>query len=564
MKNPYPTASTRPRSALPFLLIALSALLPVLAPAQMGMSPSQNSAFLQELANRSPRRAEPSKDVLGEDRAHLEAGRALSRPGFFNASAAGARRLMWDVSTYAGQYQAGRSYFSPWYDGWQSPLSPGEGAQAPFVTGLALEQTLEYNSRPIRQAPPDWISSTYLLTDLQWTLAENHRLTVSGGVGVNVMFDLIQWDIQDFASDFGLNILPGSTLAYDGDFGPVHLTLYATGAMRTDIFDPLLQNDYGAALTWQMLDDLSWTLNYTHSRSHFRGEFFRTPWMFDGDQESVEDTLSSQLTWQACEACAIGIEAAYSWHEPRNSRIPHRNDVTAWNLGMFTDIRLGQHTRLRLAAGWQEMDFRGDGFFVIGFGAPLRILSFARQQQNAPYYNLVLSSWINDRISHELAAGFESNLDFISNYNESHYVNYGLTARLWKGAQATVSGYFEHVKAVSIMDAFFGRKLGGGEFLRYGLDLHLAQELTRRWSAGVSGHLGWSDNLETPEDLFFLFPEQAANNFSQQALGLNTSYALNERTTLRLAWQYFRSDGLDSWLTGEHQYRVSLSMRVQF
>lgn len=525
----------------------------------MGMSPSQNSAFLQELASRSPRRAEQSKDVLGEDRAHLEAGRALSRPGFFNASAAGARRLMWDVSTYAGQYQAGRSYFSPWYDGWQSPLSLGEGAQAPFVAGLALEQTLEYNSRPIRQFPPDWISSTYLLTDVQWKLAENHRLTASGGIGVNVMSDLIQWDFQDFAGDFGLNILPGSTLAYDADFGPVHLTLYATAAMRTDLYDPLMQNDYGAALTWQVLDDLSWTLNYTHSRSRFRGEFFSTFWSPDGDQESVEDTLSSQLTWQACEACAVGIETAYSWHKPRNSRFPHRNDVTAWNLGMFTDIHLGQHTHLRLAAGWQEMNFRGDGTRFIF----IYLMNYSRQQQNAPYYNLVLSSRINDRISHELAAGFESNLDFISNYNESYYLNYGLTARLWKGSQATVSGYFEHVEAIPVGEFFGGQKIGGGEFLRYGLDLHLAQELTRRWSAGISGHLGWSDNLENLNTLFF--PRRTTvNNFSQQALGLNTSYALNERTTLRLAWQYFRSDGLDPRFAGEHQHRVSLSVRVQF
>ena len=392
-----------PHPCLANLLTLLLAGLPILSSAQLGVSPSQTSAFLQELRSRSPQLAESSRDVLGEDRRHLEAGRALSRPDFFSTSTAGARRLVMDVTTYASQYQTGRTYLSPWYDGWQSPASAGEGEFEPM--GLGVEQRFEYNTQvnatfhpqyiPV-VAPPlfvpsfppsfdkstDRISSTYFLTDQQWSLTDNHRLSLSAGLGVNLLFDYVEWGHNHLARDLGLNILPGSTLAYDTDLGPVHLTVYATSAMRTDLWVPVWQNSLGSGLTWQVLDNLNWTLNYTRSRSRFQ-DTQASKFEIEGDQESDQNTISSQVTWQWSPVYALGLEAAYTEHEPKKSVIPNRNDATAWNLGVFIDIHPARDTHLRLAGGWQELKFRGRGLRTFGIFPPL-LLNRPDQNSSLP------------------------------------------------------------------------------------------------------------------------------------------------------------------------------------
>lgn len=558
MQATDPEHRFRPQPFQANLLMLLLAGLPILSSAQLGVSPSQNAAFLQELRSRSPQLKASAGDVLAEDRRHLEAGRALSRPDYFSTSTAGARRLVMDVSTYASQYQTGRTYLSPWYDGWHSPATAGEGEFAP--RGLGLEQRFEYNTQVFPETK-DWISSTYWLADQQWRLAENHHLSLSAGLGVNFLPDSSEWEQDPLGRDLGLNILPGSSLTYDTDLGPVHLSIYGTSAMRTNQVTPVWQNSFGTALTWQILDNLSWTLNSTLSRSRYR-DAWMNPRIPAIDQESDQTTISSQVIWQLSPVYALGLEAAYTEHEPTKSVRPNRNDATAWNLGVFTDIRLAQHTRLRLAGGWQELEFRGRGLRTAGPPGLMFLANHPEQNSSLPYYNLVLSSRLNDRLSHELAAGYESNLDFIANSNESTYLNYGLTARLWKGGQASLSGFVEQVEARRGRGDYSFLFAAANEFLRHGLDLHVAQQLTNHWSVAVGAH--WNRN-ELRERSLYEFPRQPSFDvFEQQAVGVNTSYTLNARTTLQLAWQLFVNDSLPSRMSDDTQSRISLSVRLLF
>ncbi len=559
MQATDPENRFRPQLFQAKLLMLLLAGLPILSSAQLGVSPSQNAAFLQELRSRSPQLKASAEDVLAEDRRHLEEGRALSRPDYFSTSMAGARRLALDVSTYASQYQTGRTYLSPWYDGWQSPATAGEGEFAPM--GLGLEQRFEYNTQVFPETI-DWISSTYWLADQRWSLAENHHLSLSAGLGVNFLPNSSEWHNDPFGRDLGLNILPGSSLTYDTDLGAVHLSIYGTSAMRTNQVTPVWQNSFGTALTWQILDNLSWTLNSTLSRSRYR-DAWMNPRIPAIDQESDQATISSQVIWQLSPVYALGLEAAYTEHEPTKNVRPNRNDATAWNLGVFTDIRLAQHTHLRLTAGWQELEFRGRGLrtsFV--FPLPGYLANHPNQSSSLPYYNLVLSSRLNERLSHELAAGHESNLDFIANSNESTYLNYGLTARLWKGSQASLSGFVEQVEARRERSAYDFPFAAADEFLRYGLDLHLSQQLTRDWSMAVGTH--WNKNKLQEKPLSPFIRGISNTSFEQQAVGVNTSYALNERTTLQLAWQLFVNDSLPSRMSDDTQSRISLSVRLLF
>lgn len=553
-----PLSSFHPTHAWAILLILLSVSIPAETFAQLGVSPSQNSAFLQELRSRSPRQKEYTQDVLAEDRQHLQEGRALARPDFFSTSTAGARRLVADMTTYASQYQIGRTYLSPWYDGWQSPSTAGAGDFKPM--GLGLQQRFEYNTLDMPKTI-GWINSTHLLADQRWNLAENHQLSLSAGLGVNFLPDSSNWQQAPLGRDLGINILPGSSLIYDADLGPVQMTLYGTSAMRTNLVTPVWQNSFGMALTWQVLDNLSWTLNYTHSRSRYR-DAWSSPWSPAINAESDQDTVSSLLTWQWSPVYALGLEAAYTEHEPKKTAALNRNDATAWNLGTFLDVRLADHTHLRLTGGWQELKLHRGGLrggISFPFFRPV-LLRHPNENSHQPYYNLVLSSRINDRFSHELAAGRESNLDFLANFNESTYLNYGLTARLWKGGHASLSGFVEQVEARRERSDYGFLYAATNEFLCYGLDLHLSQQLTRAWSMAVGAH--WNKN-ELQAKPLIPFSRISNTTFDQQAVGMNTSYAMNERTTLQLAWQLFVNDSIP-YFTDKMQHRISLSLRVLF
>ncbi len=518
------------------VLSTAALLLPASSQAQLGVSPSQNAAFLNELRARDPKRAEENRDVLGDAREKLEAGRDLSRPEVFSPSAASPRRLNADFTGFNSQYQLGRSYLTPWYDGVLAPENTLQSASG-LEAGFALEQGLEYNSG-IKNGAGGLILSTDLLFDGSYKLAENQRLTFSGGLGFNWISgnDHIDWSY--FSDEFGVTLLPGTSIAYDAQFGPVSLTVYDRVSLRP--YFGVLQNDLGIAGTWQIAPKLSWTLNYTHSTTHdVDGNYFGgVP--VDADL----DTFSSLLNYDICPAVSVGLEGALSWLDHNND--DNANDGKLWSLGAYAAWKINKDTRLRVAAGYQHQEFDDTAFF--GIFPPFFVLPSDQSDLSEPYYSIAFSQRLSDRFSHELAAGYESNLDFGANFNSSHYVNYGLTAATWKGGQITASTFVESSDQSASITA--------GRFNSYGIDLHLAQQITSRLSAGA----GYSNALFEVNGTSPLNGGEA--EFNQHIFGLNLGYTLNARTRLTLAYQgyLFTQDDVPN----ADAHRVMLGVRVQF
>ncbi|TDU62541.1 hypothetical protein EI77_04642 [Prosthecobacter fusiformis] len=502
------------------------------AQAQLGVSPSQNAAFLNELRARDPKFAEENRDVLGDARAPLEAGRALSRPDVFSLSTATPRRLNADITGFTSQYQLGRSYLTPWYDGVQAPDNTLQTASG-LSAGLALEQGFEYNSA-FKNGAGALIISTDLLFDGSYKLAENQRLTFSGGLGFNWLSgnDHIDWSY--FSDEFGVTLLPGTSIAYDAQFGPVSLTVYDRVSQRP--YFGVLQNDLGIAGTWQIAPQLSWTLNYTHSTTHDIDGNYLGGVPVDADL----DTFSSLLSYDVSPAVSIGLEGALSWLDHQNDE--NGNDGKLSSLGSFATWKINPDTRLRLAAGYQHQEFDNT---VVFFAA----VPYDRSDLNAPYYSLSFSQRLSDRLSHELAAGYESNLDFGANFNSSHYLNYGITARPWKGGRVTASTFLE------ISDQ--SDSVLATRFTSYGLDLHVAQQITTRLSASAGYSYARFDTDGKG-------PANGTNSFEfdQHILGLNLGYALSAKTQLKLGYQAFLIH--QNGFADQDHHRVMAGVRVQF
>ncbi|HEY1082444.1 MAG TPA: hypothetical protein VGE29_09300 [Prosthecobacter sp.] len=519
-------------------ILAVTAFgLPSRSEAQLGVSPSQNAAFLQELRARDPKRAEENRDVLGDAREKLETGRALSRPEVFSSSAASPRRLVADLTGFPSQYQLGRSYLTPWYDGVAAPATTLADASG-LTAGFALEQGFEYNSL-VRNGAGGLILSTTLLFDGSYKLAENQRFTFSGGLGFNWISgnDHIDWGY--FSDEFGLALLPGTSLAYDAQLGPFSLTVYDRVSARP--YFGVLQNDLGVAVTWQIVPALSWTLNYTHSTTHD----------VDGNYQGVFlpitdlDTLSSILSYDVTPAISVGLEGALNWVDQGNDEMI--NDGTLWNIGAFATWKLNENSRLRVAGGYQRQEYDNTALYPIFF--PFFFGPLDNSDQSEPYYSISISQRLSDRFSHELAAGYESNLDFGANFNAAHYVNYGVTAEAWKGARITASGFIEHSDQSASLES--------AKFTSYGLDLHLSQQITSKLSASFGySYLRYETEVET------FRRATRGSEFDQHMFGLNLCYALNAKTSLSLGYQAFLFTQDDTLANDNH--RVMLGVRVQF
>lgn len=523
------------------LFIGSAALFPGVAPAQLGVSPSQNASFLNELRGRDPKRAEENRDVLGDARQKLDAGRELSRPELFSSSVASPTRLVTDITGFTSQYQAGRRYLTPWYDGVLAPETTFADS-AGFTGGIALEQGFEYNSA-IKGGSGGLIVSTTVLLDGTYKLAENQQLSISGGLGLNWINGNDDFGRKDFSNNFGLTVLPGTSITYDAQFGPVSITLYDRVSLRT--YQGMLQNDLGIAGTWQMTPALTWTVNFTHTSTHDvdhrrYGRFQNQ--MLAGDL----DTCSSLISYDLNTALTVGVEGALSSLDRDNDR--EANDGTLGSYGAFVTWKLSPDTRLRFAVGYQHMEFENTARiwpFFLNY-------DYDRSDLHDPYYNLTFSQRLSDRVSHELSIGYESDLDVSGNFTRNHFANYGITvATPWRGGQFTASGFYEYSDPSESIWPVLN--------VSYGVDLYLAQQLCSKLSVGVgfavtNFHSDYGHSHEIRLD--------------QTMAGLDLNYALNAKTHVRLSCQnasttidytryYNNNDRFND-------FRVSLSVRMQF
>ncbi|MCX6853767.1 MAG: hypothetical protein NTV80_02555 [Verrucomicrobia bacterium] len=536
------------RSSLKFTLAFLSLatlLLSGFAQAQLGISPSMNSQFLTELRARSPKYANEGRDVLGADRQKLDEGRALSRPELFSLTNQYTQRLSADITGFNSQYQMGRKYLSPFYHGVLA-LEEDASDTSAFKSHFDLQQTFEYNSA-VNFGKGGFILSPMLLADVSYQISPNQSLSFKGGIGLSWISDNDGVYGSDFTNEFFLNVLPGTSLAYDLELGALHVTVYDRVSVKPRV--GMLQNDAGIAGTLALTDQLSWTVNYNFSKTYdidgrqgfydAAGSFVRE---YAGGYDADIHSVSSMIAFESKGSWSAGLEGALNWYEPDNPAeanngifngipiggaffqrviIPQAKPAFIASAGTFVQLMVNKNIRLRVAAGFQYQSFSG----------PFQNLQRVNFETSQPYYSVSLSQKINDQTSQELSAGYETNLQRALNNVSSHFVNYGITRQVWKGGQLTGSAYFEYSDSIETIFAQNNTS--------YGFDLHLSQHLTEKLSAFVS--YGYS-NIDY-KNLGNFFWDTLTENYTQHMAGFSLAYAFSAKTQAQLGWQGFYNDG---------------------
>ncbi|MBL9113700.1 MAG: hypothetical protein JNJ83_01740 [Verrucomicrobiaceae bacterium] len=297
-------------------------------------------------------------------------GAPLSNAGYTIYS----RRQQGDYTQYASPYPSQGQFFSPTYT--SDPYLGGKRnlKVGPVNFGFGLSSVFEYNdnvTRSTTEPVEDFILGSYLNISANWPVSKTNALSMNTALGFDHYFN--HPEVHPYGGDFILNILPGSTIALDGVIGPVYVVLYDRFSVRpasqndfsintADIFG-VLQNDVGLGATWAINSSLVLSVNYMHSTARvLNGELQNEAGIafsggfFDRDMDSVMASLS----WSPAGTWTAGLEGNVTW-----VRYPedYNNDGFISSAGAFLSTPLGKATNMRIAGGFQNMQFQAPPTF---------------------------------------------------------------------------------------------------------------------------------------------------------------------------------------------------------
>lgn len=570
--------------------------------AQYGASPSQTGMFFNDLRSRIHQQEQQSgvrsgeavydysrgvymgntneDRPMGEEAAFSsnEAVRQMGQPAVRSGYAGSSPRSAGDYTQYSGPYPSTSSFFAPTYV--SDPFLGGRRnlKVGPINIGFGLSGMVEYNDNVTRShdnPTSDFIATGFLNIDANYQITQHNALSITTTIGFDHYFD--HPELAPYGGDFVLNVLPGSTIAFDLKVGPVNFIIYDRMSVRpatqsdfaldpTEIFG-VFQNDAGIAASWAVNADLNLSLNFMRSDANSMEDAAN---IYDRVLHSIHGSLgwSPQHTW------TLGIEGGVSWvHYPEG----YNNDGTLGNAGVFFSTPIGRNTFLRVAGGIQDFSFDDppsvsrtvsdadvastqsqitslqselaqttEATRQAELTSQINSLNSKLAQQQATqqtetskfnsnnqdgsdlsdyYYNVTLTNQLNARISQSLSFGHESALNTTSNYITANYINYGLGIIAWRGSRISISGYYEDAK-----------ESGGAskeDLKQRGLDAYLSHQLTSRVRLGLGYHFGVTDS------------DLANRDYVQHAFNVDLNFALTRKLSVALGYRFWTTNADD-------------------
>lgn len=605
---------------------------------QYGASPSQSGLFFDDLRNRANQSAVGSRVRTGEavydyqnengsftyaaDGREMgatqsvagmnEAARQMGQSAYRAGSGATAARAVGDYTYYSSQYSSPNTFFAPTYV--SDPFLGGKRnlKLGGVNVGFGLMGSVEYNDNVTRSSnePLEDIISTVLLNmDANYQVTQNNRLTITTSLGFDHYFN--NPDVAYGSNGYVLNVLPGSSIAFDMKIGPVFVVIYDRFSARPAVQNEfalaanqifgVMQNDAGLGARWDINSQLSLSFNYMHSNSRSYEEEFSA---FDRDMDSVQ----GNLTWSPSGTWSLGIEGGMSW-----VRYPEgfNNDGVLANAGVVFSTPLGDSSFLRVGAGVQSFDFDTPPDVTVTEsdvqGATNEAISLSRDitSQTAAlnrltpgtveyedqaekinqttedfqiaslnaqtltgrqqvqlegntqdtsdlsdyYFNLTLTNQLSSRVSQVVSLGHESALSNVANYITADYINYGIGIIAWRGSRLSVSAYYEDA------DVSGGRN--GEDLTQYGIDTYMSHNLNSWCRAGVGFHYGKTDSggIESEPDV--------DRDFQQFSYSADLSFMISRKASLSLGYRHFTTEGAEDEFSFE-QNRFVMALNYNF
>jgi len=254
----------------------------------------------------------------------------------------------------------------------------------------------------------DFILRPQINLDALWPITQLNTLRLDIGIGHAFYLDHSNYDTNSVL------ISPGSQLAFDIFVGDFRINLHDRFSLEQDPVAEValsnvadygrFQNTAGISVLWD-LNQAVVTLGYDHYT------FISTTTAFDYLDRNA-DIVSGTIGFTPSSNLTVGLEGSFvNTYYDQNVL----NDSRTYSGGAFVEMQLTSYLKLRVAGGYQAIDFDNTG------------LVNDAHDLNDYYANALLSHRVNSVLTHNLSVGHETQLGVNSNYVKLNYARHTST-----------------------------------------------------------------------------------------------------------------------------------------
>ena len=306
----------------------------------------------------------------------------------------------------------------------------------------------------------DFIIRPNVTIDAIWPVTQLNTLRLDLGIGYAFYLDHSENNTN------GVLIAPNSQIAFDIFVGDFRINIHDRMSLQQDpIAEGALSNvaDYGRFENTAGISVL-WDLNQALvvvGYDHYN--FVSTTNQFDYLDRNAEIVYGS-VDFLLTPTIGLGPEANAVFTRYDQMVL---NDNEDYSIGGFLEAQITNNLRVRVAGGYQWMDFDRNTVVFFGFIAP------DRGRDRDYYANILIGHRLNAAIRQTLSAGHESQLGVNSNFIQLNYVRHTLTLNLIRGTLLSTEFFYEDAdESGGFLDEHFHR-LGGAIALGYQLTRHV-------------------------------------------------------------------------------------------
>ena len=266
--------------------------------------------------------------------------------------------------------------------------------------------------------------------DAIWPLTQLNTLRMDIGLGYAYYIN------HTNANTNGVLISPGSQLAFDIFVGDFRINLHERPSLQQDPVAELglsnvidygrFENTAGVSVLWD-LNKVLLTLGYDHYT------YISTVSAFNYLNRNAEE-LSGSASFSLTSTTNIGVEGTWVYTYYNKSVL---NDSHTYSVGGFGETQITNNLRLRVAGGYQWIDF--DHNFVNFFG----VMFLDKKDLQDYYANILVSHRINAQLKQSVSAGHESQLGVNSNYITLNFVRYTASWNLIRNTLLSGEFFYE-------------------------------------------------------------------------------------------------------------------------
>jgi hypothetical protein len=307
--------------------------------------------------------------------------------------------------------------------------------------------------------------------DALWPVTQLNTLKLDLGLGYGFYLDHPNADTN------GVLIQPGSQLAFDIFVQDFRINLHDRFSLQQDPVAQLelsnvvdygrFENTAGVSVLWD-LNKAVLTFGYDHYTYVSTTDAFSYL-----DRNAEELSFSAYFALSSTTGGGIETSAVYSYYDQ-----DFLNNSVSYSIGPFVETQITNYLKLRVAAGYQFINFDGNG----GVDDPSDSSDF--------YANILLSHRLNAAITQTISAGHESQLGVNSNYVSLNYVRHTVVWNIINRVLLATELFFEDGDDSGGIFSEHIQRYGGAATLGYQLTPHITLGLRYQYTQKQSDQPG--------------------------------------------------------------------------